>query len=1083
MPTLTEPVAAGIGGKARNLLDLQLAGFPVPEFLCSPASAAEATRHLGAPVAVRSSASAEDSPTASFAGQFQTFLNLHTVSEVEGAVQACRDSLTAPTVLDYCRRAGIDPTSLEMGVIVQRMVEPELAGVAFTVNPSTGAEEVVIEACEGLADELLAGHRPALPEGHPLLERHRSEIERTARAIHRHFGCPQDLEFAIERGRLFILQSRPVTRIQFTPSVGEWTNADFRDGGVSCTVCTPLMWSLYDSIWNGALKGFLREIRLLRGDFEAGRMFFGRPYWNLGEVKKCLARLPGFVEREFDADLGVHVTYEGNGITNPASLAKLLRAVPAGLAIESAWKRQARIDRELLEGGFETRIQEFRTVPDDPSAALARLVAGPYRLTETHYFRTIYCASLAKLDLLKAFPEAADPALVSALPPLRHLDPTRMIREMARSGTPDIARIQRTFAHRGRRELDLRAPRWDEDDEWVRAMVEMPAAPATPDLRSSYQAARRQLRAAVPPTRRRAFDRKLDRLRHFLWLREEMRDLSSRVYHLIRRHVLAIAEERNLGDDVFFMTLDEVLADDRSRIRQARDIYESYRNFKAPNEVGARFTFTREGPAGALRGIPASRGKVRGRVRVARSVEEALHAAEGEILVCPFTDPGWTPVLDRVAGVITETGGLLSHAAVICREFGIPAVLGVPDATVRLAEGTLVTLNGDDGSVETGASPATSADDDATTGDSEAAAHADFTRIRYAQCWEDADVLLAALDIQPGHRCISIASAGDNSLAMLARDPEQVVAIDLNPSQLACLELRVAAYRELEHPELLELMGSRPSSRRAELYRRCRSQLGREARSFWDTRADAISRGIGGAGKFERYFELFRRRVLPLVHSRRKVERLLQGGPPDALQRFYAQEWDTWRWQLMFRLFFSRFVMGRAGRDPSFFRYVEGSVAGRILERTRHALTALDPADNPYLQWILTGTHTTALPFALRPENFDAIRSRLDRLEWRQQPLEGYLDSSEADSIDALNLSDIFEYMSPENHHRLLEAIVRVGRPGARLAYWNTLAERRRPDSMADCLRSLEPLQQKLHLRDKAFFYCAFRVEEVLSSR
>ncbi len=363
---------------------------------------------------------------------------------------------------------------------------------------------------------------------------------------------------------------------------------------------------------------------------------------------------------------------------------------------------------------------------------------------------------------------------------------------------------------------------------------------------------------------------------------------------------------------------------------------------------------------------------------------------------------------------------------------------------------------------------------------SEAATRADFSQIRYAQCWEDADVLLEALNVQPGDVCLSIGSAGDNALSLLTRRPERVIVIDLNPSQLACLELRVAAYRELEHTELLELIGSRPSQRRPALYRRCRSQLSSPVRGFWDAHATEIAHGIGGAGKFERYFATFRNRVLPLVHSRKLVERLLRGGTREEREAYYNEEWDTWRWQLMFRIFFSRFVMGRMGRDPSFFRYVEGSVAERILKRGRHALTALNPAENPYLQWILTGQHTTALPFALRPENFQSIRENLDRLEWRCEPLEGYLDSVEPKTFGAFNLSDIFEYISEENYHHLLEQLIRSGHSGARLAYWNTLADRHRPEFMADRLRSLDELSRSLHAKDKAFFYCAFFVEEIV---
>lgn len=304
---------------------------------------------------------------------------------------------------------------------------------------------------------------------------------------------------------------------------------------------------------------------------------------------------------------------------------------------------------------------------------------------------------------------------------------------------------------------------------------------------------------------------------------------------------------------------------------------------------------------------------------------------------------------------------------------------------------------------------------------SEAAARADFSDIRYAQCWEDADVLLEALDVQPGDVCLSIASAGDNTLSLLARRPARVIAVDLSPAQLACLELRIAAYRVLGHAELLELIGSTPSRRRRALFLRCRPLLAAATRAFWNCRQAEIAQGIGAAGKFERYFALFRQRILPLVHSRESVRSLLQGG--DFAQRcaFYDHHWDNWRWRLLFRLFFSRFVMGRLGRDPSFFTYVEGSMGPLLMDRTRHAVTALDPAANPYLQWILTGRHLTALPFALRPENFEAIRDHLDRVEMHCQPVEELLANAEADSIDRFNLSDVFEYLSPDNTRRLLE--------------------------------------------------------------
>jgi S-adenosylmethionine-diacylglycerol 3-amino-3-carboxypropyl transferase len=361
----------------------------------------------------------------------------------------------------------------------------------------------------------------------------------------------------------------------------------------------------------------------------------------------------------------------------------------------------------------------------------------------------------------------------------------------------------------------------------------------------------------------------------------------------------------------------------------------------------------------------------------------------------------------------------------------------------------------------------------------EAATRADFSSIRYAQVWEDADVLLAALDVQPTDAVVSIASAGDNALALLGTGAARVVALDLNPAQLACLALRVAAYRELDHGGLLELIGSRPSSRRPELYQRCRSQLSAADRSFWDAHGEAVAGGIGGAGKFENYFRVFRERVVPLVHGRATVEALLRGGAPDVRERFYAERWDTWRWRLLFRLFFSRFVMGRLGRDPAFFKYVEGSVGERILDRARHALTVLNPAENPYLHWILTGTHGAALPWALRAENFERIRNRLDRFEWHLATLEDFLAREEGARWDKFNLSDIFEYMSPENCAALLARLAAVSRPGGRLAYWNMLAPRSRPEALADRLVSRDDLAVPLFAQDRAFFYSALVVEEV----
>ncbi len=364
----------------------------------------------------------------------------------------------------------------------------------------------------------------------------------------------------------------------------------------------------------------------------------------------------------------------------------------------------------------------------------------------------------------------------------------------------------------------------------------------------------------------------------------------------------------------------------------------------------------------------------------------------------------------------------------------------------------------------------------------EIAQFADFTQIRYAQCWEDADILLPALDITPRSCCLSIASGGDNTLALLSKSPQKVIAIDFNPAQIACLELRVAAYRTLTHPQLLKFIGSISAmpEERSHLYTLCRPLLTPNTRQFWDRRDREISRGIGSIGKFEGYLALFRRYILPLIHPRDRIDQLFQKKSLREREIFYRQQWNNWRWRCLFRLFFSRFVSGRLGRDRSFYRYVERDISHYLFQRTERAIVQLDPAENPYLQWIVTGEHPLALPYALRPENFEAIRNNLHRLEWHCLAIEDILTHQPENCINCYNLSNIFEYMSRENYENLLDRIIARSPSGSRLAYWNLFVKRRESDCFSHKLRPLSNLAHKLYLEDKAFFYQAFVIEEVI---
>ena len=353
-----------------------------------------------------------------------------------------------------------------------------------------------------------------------------------------------------------------------------------------------------------------------------------------------------------------------------------------------------------------------------------------------------------------------------------------------------------------------------------------------------------------------------------------------------------------------------------------------------------------------------------------------------------------------------------------------------------------------------------------------------FDHIRYAQLWEDADVLCAALPQTPKATLVSICSAGDNALAMLTLDPERVVVVDLSPAQIACLNLRIAAFRTLDHPEFIELMGARKSVQRGALLTRVLAATDADTAQFWrGLEQEVIANGAGGVGKFERYFRIFRRWLLPLAHSRTTIDDIFVSRARPERERFLIQRFETWRWRLLLNLFFSRFTMGRMGRDKAFFDQVDGSVSAHVTRRIRHAGIACDPAENPYLHWIMKGIHGAALPMTWRAEHYDTIRDRLDRLDVRQGSLEAAVGTGER--FDGFNLSDIFEYMSPDVFAQVYGDILSAANPGARLVYWNMMAPRRVPRQLAARVETLTSLEDDLKARDKAFFYSDFVIEQV----
>jgi S-adenosylmethionine-diacylglycerol 3-amino-3-carboxypropyl transferase len=355
---------------------------------------------------------------------------------------------------------------------------------------------------------------------------------------------------------------------------------------------------------------------------------------------------------------------------------------------------------------------------------------------------------------------------------------------------------------------------------------------------------------------------------------------------------------------------------------------------------------------------------------------------------------------------------------------------------------------------------------------------ADFDLVRYANCWEDADVLLEALQAGPGKRVLSIAAAGDNAFAILATGAE-VVAADINATQLACVELKRAAFITLDYEDVLAFVGVQRSTERLQLFRHLTHHLSSAARHFWEQHPQAVVDGIIHQGKFEAYFRLFRTRVLPWIHSSRVIASLFESRDLAGRITFWNERWNNLRWRALLRIFFSRYLMGKLGRDPEFFRYVKGSIGDVIQSRARYAMTELDPSTNPYLQYIAMGNYGRTLPFYLRPENFVAIREGMDRLSWYHGPIEVVGNQPQGRAYHAMNLSDIFEYVSEQTTEAMYRELVGLAAPGARIAYWNTFVPRRCPTSLHDHVRPLDGLSSSLHAKDKAFFYTHFQVDEV----
>jgi S-adenosylmethionine-diacylglycerol 3-amino-3-carboxypropyl transferase len=355
--------------------------------------------------------------------------------------------------------------------------------------------------------------------------------------------------------------------------------------------------------------------------------------------------------------------------------------------------------------------------------------------------------------------------------------------------------------------------------------------------------------------------------------------------------------------------------------------------------------------------------------------------------------------------------------------------------------------------------------------------------LRYSRVWEDHALLEHGLAITPKDDVLMIASAGCNVLNLLLHDPRRIVAIDLNASQTALLELKLAGIRGLDHAGFLELLGltrGRPLVR----YDAVRRLLSPDARQWWDSNTWMLAHGVERTGRLDRFIGDFHRTTVARLHPPELIDRLFATRDLIARQRLVDRELLTPRFIREFLAYFTRDSLAGRGRHPAQFRYVEElDVAGWFLARLRWACTALPVRGNFYLERFLRGDRTEPswrAPY-LRPENFERLQSLVSRVEVVTGDLESYLDE-QPETFTRAALSDVFEYMSPAATERLFAALAAAMPDGGRIAYWNLFVPRESPASLRDRIRPLPRLSRALWRRDRAWFYSAFHIDEVIAS-
>ncbi|MFC4068264.1 rifamycin-inactivating phosphotransferase [Actinoplanes subglobosus] len=767
----------GLGAELRERIET----VPIPDDLAAEIEAALDQGHY----AVRSSATAEDSAAASFAGQHDTYLNVPG-DAVLVHVRRCWASLFADRAVAYRLRNGVDHRSVRMAVVVQRMVFPRASGIMFTADPVTGNRRTTsIDAGFGLGEALVSGlvnpdvyqvrggaitartiavkrlKIEATPEGgtapqaivsgeQVLKDEEIVRLNALGKQIEAHFGRPQDIEWCLDDDGFAIVQSRPITTLFPVPEAPDDTNRVYVSVGHQ-QMMTEAMRPLGLSVWKLTSPGEMRDA--------GGRLFVevtSRVTENLLTMMSQSDPLMGDALRSV-VDSGFVPLAPDTGrppVPGPAAPEPVATdsAIVAGL-IEDRRNMLAELERDIAgRSGLDlldfvlADVQEIRKMLFDPRNMPA-IMAGMEstwwlnehleqwlgeknaadvltRSAPDNITSEMGMALLDVADVLRPYPQVVD-LLESGAGPDR-------LPEVP-GGRAALDAIQGFLDVHGVRcvgEIDITRPRWSEEPSAIVPLILGNVRNAEPGAAARrFEQGRREAEAKelevlarlreLPDGEAKAAEtkQKIDRLRTFIGYREYPKYYLVSRYFIYKRALLAEAARLTaagvIGDpeDVYFLTLPEfrdvVAAQhaDHDLIRERREAFAFYETLTAPRVLtsdGEAVTGAyRRGdlPDGALAGLPVSAGTVEGRARVVHDVADADLAA-GDILVTAYTDPSWTPAFVTITGLVTEVGGQMTHGAVIAREYGLPAVVGVENATTLIKDGQRIRVHGTDGFVE-----------------------------------------------------------------------------------------------------------------------------------------------------------------------------------------------------------------------------------------------------------------------------------------------------------------------------------------------------------------------------------------------